>query len=560
MSLDYEYRPLRTRADIRVLELLPGPFDNPIMHCNIVSTNIKAATGKFEALSYTWGDPTPCKTIFCNENNARLDVPFNCYNALRYLRHRDKIRIMWIDAICINQTDVAERNSQVWIMDNIFAAAGQTIVFLGDSTPGSRTLFQHLAETDQWVRSGHSTDFLPRPKQSIIFEMEQLFNRPWFYRIWVIQELMNSMNVTLMCGHDLASLYVLDKCLFGYERNTRVIKVYPAPIELYRKNVREDLRAYSTPAQQICLLAAKTGLSKSSDPRDRILALTPLVKNRPLELMNLIDYNKSIEAIFYEFALLLLSDGGLALLSMIRNPHSRDMPSWVPDWSKNYDKDRWLEDPADFFARVKSSKDYKDFNISSPTVSSDGNNLVARLLIVKGLRYGYIDQLGPLIHIDQQDASSRIKSVHNLVADLNSIRRGFNLSHWPGSIMKALRRIQVQDIFDLLKARMIFTGTIGDDISSNIARSCNDRRIFLTSDGRLGMSPKEAQQGDIVCLIKGAMEPCILRERDYSQWSIISGDSFLLDMQKAYLRSGFGRFSEYVIDIILDREEEFIIS
>jgi hypothetical protein len=62
-------------------------------------------------------------------------------------------------------------------MGDIFAAGCYTVVFLGDSSPGSRTLLQNLAGTDRWMLSGHSLQSLPHPEQKIIREMEQLFKR-----------------------------------------------------------------------------------------------------------------------------------------------------------------------------------------------------------------------------------------------------------------------------------------------------------------------------------------------------------------------------------------------
>jgi predicted AAA+ superfamily ATPase len=76
----------------------------------------------YEALSYTWGDPTVERAINVNENHS-LKVTANLETALQYLRCPDKERVLWIDAICINQDDNAEKSNQVQLMSGIIGRA-----------------------------------------------------------------------------------------------------------------------------------------------------------------------------------------------------------------------------------------------------------------------------------------------------------------------------------------------------------------------------------------------------------------------------------------------------
>ncbi|KAI0555795.1 heterokaryon incompatibility protein-domain-containing protein [Xylaria curta] len=150
----YQYTSLNSHNSIRLLELAPEDIRVPHIQCRIIKTNIEAARGKFLAISYTWGEEEPRKTIYCDGNNTQLKISLNCYNMLHHLRHQHFTRTLWIDAICINQGDKLERSSQVKIMGDISHAAGHTVVFLGDSTPGSRILFRHLTElidTSPWA-------------------------------------------------------------------------------------------------------------------------------------------------------------------------------------------------------------------------------------------------------------------------------------------------------------------------------------------------------------------------------------------------------------------------
>jgi hypothetical protein len=56
----------------------------------------------------------------------------------------------------------------------------------------------------------------------------------------------------------------------------------------------------------------------------------------------------------------------------------------------------------------------------------------------------------------------------------------------------------------------------------------HDCRLFLNEDNKLGLAPFEAAVGDVVCMIRGAVEPCILRERPQGDWSLVSGECYIL--------------------------------
>jgi hypothetical protein len=84
---------------------------------------------KYEALSYMWGDQSAQRTI--NVNGGELQVGQNLWDVLCYLRKRGGGYRYWIDAICINQVNIPERNRQLRIMPQIYARAQEVFVWLG---------------------------------------------------------------------------------------------------------------------------------------------------------------------------------------------------------------------------------------------------------------------------------------------------------------------------------------------------------------------------------------------------------------------------------------------
>ncbi|KAH8883497.1 heterokaryon incompatibility, partial [Thozetella sp. PMI_491] len=84
----------------------------------------------YEALSYVWGPPNFSESISCH--GVACKVTPNLLAALRRLRYTNKDRTLWVDAICIRQSDIDERIQQVSRMGDIYSQASRVLVWLGD--------------------------------------------------------------------------------------------------------------------------------------------------------------------------------------------------------------------------------------------------------------------------------------------------------------------------------------------------------------------------------------------------------------------------------------------
>jgi hypothetical protein len=122
-----ELRP--ERQEIRLMFLESGQPEDEII-ASLIVTSLRWApecwTPEFEALSYVWGDPLITRPIKLNDQPYQ--VTENLEAALRRLRHDDRVRIMWIDAICINQQNPREQEHQIGLMRDIFGGCAQCIV------------------------------------------------------------------------------------------------------------------------------------------------------------------------------------------------------------------------------------------------------------------------------------------------------------------------------------------------------------------------------------------------------------------------------------------------
>ena len=138
----YQHVPLRKDTSIRLLTLLPGDYGTPLC-CRIAECEYPQET-LYEALSYTWNNPVFPEVIYdCDildpDRRQYIPVTQNLYNALQCLRKADAPRNLWIDALCINQTDLQEKGYQVARMDKTYLGADCVVVWLGHNNDFPRT-------------------------------------------------------------------------------------------------------------------------------------------------------------------------------------------------------------------------------------------------------------------------------------------------------------------------------------------------------------------------------------------------------------------------------------
>lgn len=175
----YNYNSLPD-GSIRLLRLMPHPDEDALIQCQLLDFPLlKSAKGThpYEALSYVWGSPEKLWPISIEGDD--LTVTANLHVALSHLRDRFVERLLWVDAICINQKDLKERERQVQSMAKVYAKATRVVVWLGEATLDSDQALEQIraAAEEQSTQSETSGTAL----QAIL----TLLQRPWFQRIWV---------------------------------------------------------------------------------------------------------------------------------------------------------------------------------------------------------------------------------------------------------------------------------------------------------------------------------------------------------------------------------------
>ncbi|ETS82344.1 hypothetical protein PFICI_04220 [Pestalotiopsis fici W106-1] len=196
MEEAYSYTALPTPGHIRLLTLKASKSSSADLHGELVDYPLQECEGDlhcYEALSYVWGSNEKPRQLWIG--NCKLDITESLYAALLRLRNRSADRSLWVDAICINQTDDDEKAIQVQRMAAVYSKASRVRVWLGeaDAADGSNDALYCLAE------AGAAEGPYELPDESLE-PIRSLLARDWFKRVWVIQEVAAAQHVVIMCG------------------------------------------------------------------------------------------------------------------------------------------------------------------------------------------------------------------------------------------------------------------------------------------------------------------------------------------------------------------------
>ena len=177
---------------IRLLRLLPHESGNAPIQCQLFNYTLQDSgrrTHPYDALSYVWGDWVNPESIFIAGH--KLPVTQNLYRALLRLRHHSIERILWVDAVCINQSDILEKEQQIRFMAKIYAQANRVVVWLGEGADNSDLALEEIRVAGGGKKSSNSSS-----PEMIHKAVLALLQRPWFRRIWVREHLTTSVKFT----------------------------------------------------------------------------------------------------------------------------------------------------------------------------------------------------------------------------------------------------------------------------------------------------------------------------------------------------------------------------
>jgi len=329
------------------------------------------SAGDYDALSYTWGREDPSIPILVNKKVTLITE--NLYLALLHLRQR-QVTMLWVDALCINQDDLAERASQVAQMKDVYRTAAFVLIWLGESNELSERAFDELhglsehLDYDEAVPNrffdNAEMDKHPQRWRAI----SEILYRPWFRRVWVIQEALSARQAMMVCGKDILDLNLFLKLMnsmiranvldtiMSYHPNRHELsggpmRVAMEQIEFLVKAKFEITNFFSLHKFKQTLLTylVETRWAEATNPLDKVYGILSLADdahrlgnwdtgfgfNRKW-LPFKVDYTLSKEELFINVTkAILCTTRSLDILRFARyEPNSAGLlPSWVADWA-----------------------------------------------------------------------------------------------------------------------------------------------------------------------------------------------------------------------------------
>jgi hypothetical protein len=311
------------------------------MQCNILQVSLLDPPD-FEALSYRWGDlETPFSISI---QSTDFEVTENLFTALWYLRDKKQKRILWVDAICIDQTNVSERNHQVQLMRDIYKNARRTLIWLGQDTEEIR---QGLAIVPTLLRASQENWTFGE----CIVEWELaanidclwgLLENLYFSRIWVVQEVATSADRLVVCGRLTVSWLDLSLAI-GYASRIGIALALSLPSTYNFWSMCSSLLDTATHFDRDLLqLLLRHRSFSATDPRDKVYALLGLStstsrRGKHVQIQPDYDPKISVEEVFITTAQRIITTSrNLDIFSVPRATASsrlKGLPSWVPDWT-----------------------------------------------------------------------------------------------------------------------------------------------------------------------------------------------------------------------------------
>jgi Heterokaryon incompatibility protein (HET) len=228
---------------------MPKPSEpDQLMIFDLEVYSLDQGRPEYVALSYTWGHPVwndfkddLSHTIVCNGHHVPIGL--NLYEALHYLFIESDIapRLIWIDAICIDQSNVEERGAQVKQMTSVYLHATRVIIWLGaedqDAKEASGFFNEYTPVLRKLLLAGDPTSTLQANLHNVYDDLTfhqkhnttprdldkwkslmRFFSRRWFWRVWVVQELAYAQSKIICCGSlrfDWSDMDVFVACVFG---------------------------------------------------------------------------------------------------------------------------------------------------------------------------------------------------------------------------------------------------------------------------------------------------------------------------------------------------------
>jgi hypothetical protein len=577
----YQYRPLNAaRNEIRLIRLLYAPTVGPLsskhmiwirfaltiflkdtLRCEIFHTTVENAP-EYHALSYAWGDASVIKPLHVHVAPLGTEVVFvtlNLRDALWRLIPKNPTEelVIWVDAICINQQDIPERNIQTGKMRMIYENAEKLLVWIGLENQGSSEALK-LARDLNACSPQEATRLIQLPDTSYALEsLVRLFRRQYWWRIWVIQEVSCAKQTTVFCGEETIPWTELETVCDIMRSNEEIISnqiLYPnlskvrtlthgGPRGLQLSRFSPQIQ---NPPLLDLLLSHKS--KNSTEPKDKVYALVGISNSS--KTFGQIDYSLSLREVYTHTAqhIITTSQKLDVICAKQHNIERFNLPSWVVDWRRRlaYGGNSLvgLHNRQPPFAAAGNTNaafafSHGGYVLRAQGVAIDRITALGITFKKRGNPANVIPVLGVYDDWRKLFTSHRGRSAVSDVEFGKAISGGYWQFDDTNTYSDRLRLISILSTSHIIRhsaepdqrASQSEEWEITDDvqIQKNITPGdemeamtailsaslmMNRRRLFVTERSITGLAPWDAEVGDLICVLLGCRFPVVLRERE----------------------------------------------
>ncbi|KAF2277446.1 uncharacterized protein EI97DRAFT_365322, partial [Westerdykella ornata] len=554
----YQYSPLGP-GEFRLIRLLPARMST--IKCELLHESLYHPP-PYTAVSYAWGDADDTRKIVLD--GVKIPVAVSLYGALEALRRKNESVTVWIDYLCIDQQNRDEKTQQVQLMTGIYSNAQLVAICLGAEADNSDDAMKLLevvaniaanADSEKRVRSLISSD-VHRPGIAAIVA---LFERDYWRRLWVVQEVFNARDLVVYCGSLSLRYETFRLASYAFWRHKSDIDYYFPSVSNggFSQAVSSNQFSYSqvlvhqgpSSLPDVGSLAALGNDSLlevlracrgklSADARDKVFGILGILPDHVRGEFP-VDYSLSVKEVYIDAVdyILYSTDQLDVIREAIHFPlhhSSANLPSWVPDWShasgitsisvgssasgrtkadyKFHDGRRKLEISAIYLDKVKAR------GIAVGTLCNLGDYLMAFL----HWRAILLQSSGSVKR--QQDASPRVLEAFCKTLCMNQVPEGFeDAKTWMVHCLHVFASLIHERLPSMQMDRGLQSYIHMDDdikikpedrrsfLQHHFATKMMGRCLLITEEGRIGMGSGFMALGDEVVVPLGCSTPIILR-------------------------------------------------
>ena len=572
LQSSFLHAPLDASSEIRLVEVLPAKNRDDAISVRVFLQSLvnPDMIAPYTALSYTWGNPED--TVPMLVDGQTFQITHNLDAALR--RYRDELpkakadvanaangnharptNLLWVDAICINQSDDAEKSAQVAQMSTIYTSAASIFAWLGPATDESPLAFDKIRVVmDRYRRMTNAADLrddkVPRWAARLLADelmlcegedgdeatwrsVQALFDREWWSRVWVAQEASTRIPTWLVCGEDKVDLdeVVTFAVLMGIneqEDEDAATRVYGISPYVYTLDTLRSQRGAEGSESELLSMLMSCRHYDATDARDKVYGVLGMASPRGLWHL-LADYSKDIVEVYTDVVQYQLEtsgyEGKLDFLGADGLPEGgmTGLPSWLPDWRYrnryHVPLKKLLDDEASTPrpGRQKSECCVYSASGSAETLFSLGVDVSTvaaidgRSLRVKGFRIGFLYDIQPVLEPGKTTVMNNWRS---------SLR---STTYFTGETeLEAFNRLIVADIDQDIRTPATVPPSINGSKTTassspeDALMACSGRRLARvvqkdwSTDG-LALVPQCVREGDQVFVLLGGQVLYVLR-------------------------------------------------